>query len=134
MDWRDLHQPKANRSIDVRVGGNLIEDNLIQQEKVRLSISVTPSGTSKLTVSDSGNDDDGWREDESDEEDNAEEEEEAEMTVDEQIEEWIADNPLVEFEGVRYDRRTVRKIDVPEGVTEIEESAVTASINLSSIK
>ena len=51
MDWRDLHILKANRSIDVRVDGNLIEDRLIQQRKVSSSISVTPSGTTiSLTV------------------------------------------------------------------------------------
>ena len=50
------------------------------------------------------------------------------------IEEFIADDPLLEFEGETCDRRTVSKIDVPEGVTEIEQETFHCCINLSSIK
>ena len=65
-------------------------------------------------MSDSDSDDERGG-DESDEDNNAEEEEDElteEKRLDLVIEQYIADYPLVEFEGERYDRRTVSKIDV----------------------
>ena len=52
----------------------------------------------------------------------------------EEIEEYIADNPLVKIGGKTYDRRTVTEIDVGKGVTEIPVSTFNCAINVSSIK
>jgi len=81
-------------------------------------------------MSDSDNDDD-FNEDERDEET---EEERERREDEEQIEDYIAHNPLVKVGGDTYDRRTVTEIKVRGGVTEIEHETFECCIKLSSIK
>ena len=85
-------------------------------------------------MSDADNNDD-LHEDESDENRNEDEDgrTQEERWEDEDIEEEIADNPLVKIGGKTYDRRTVTDIEVGEGVTEIEKNTFRCSPKLSSI-
>ena len=81
-------------------------------------------------MSDTESDDD-LHQDESDEET---EEERNRRELEEKIEEYIGNHPLVEIGGDIYDRRVVTDIEVGEGRTEIEKHTFCACINLSSIK